>query len=435
MSSKGTKAGLGVFGILLIAATIFFSITHKSSTTTLNKPLALAPQTKPVNDAPAIPQQPPAPTNIHPHKFDVKHGDTLASIFHDLKLSAATLEAVTASSLANQHLTQIRPGQTLTFYIDRHHQLQQLVFPFDNISTLFINSSSTGYTTDIKSKPVTIALKYMSGTVKYTLSGAAMKAGLNVALYHQLTGIFQGSIDFRHNIRHGDNFKLLFKEYYIDGKRDHPGAIMAAEFTNRGKTYTAIRYTYPKNHTGYYTPDGHGVQSLFLKTPVHYKRISSYFTYHRMDPYLHVMRPHLGIDYAAPEGTPIHSIGNGRILFRGRDHGYGNAMVIRYSRKYKTLYGHMEHFAKGQYVGAHVKRGEVIGYIGSTGWSTGPHLHFEMYVYGVPKDPLKLKFPGGKSIPASYTNDYLAYAQKMLARINLYQGPELAKNGKTTLKK
>ena len=134
-----------------------------------------------------------------------------------------------------------------------------------------------------------------------------------------------------------------------------------------------------------------------------------------------------------PRGTPIYSIGNGKVIFEGRDHGYGNAVVIRYSKKYKTLYGHMQKFAKGLHTGDLVKRGQLIGYIGSTGWSTGPHLHFEMYVFGIPQDPLKLKFPGGQSIPHAYTQPYLTYAQKMLDKFNLYQGPELAQNGKTTL--
>ena len=209
---------------------------------------------------------------------------------------------------------------------------------------------------------------------------------------------------------------------------------MVAEFINKGQTHYAVRYTYPKNHTGYYTLDGRGVQPLFLRKPVHYKRISSYFTYRRMDPYLHVMRPHLGVDFAAKRGTPIHSIGNGRVIFCGRDHGYGNAVVIRYSRKYKTLYGHMEKFAKGLHTGQFVKRGQIIGYIGSTGWSTGPHLHFEMYVYGIPRNPLKMSFPGGKSIPASYSKRYLAYAHKMLNRFNLYQSAGFAENGSTKFK-
>lgn len=422
MSSKGTKVGIGVISLALLGGIIVFSIRSTPAQPTTHQ-LTIQPVTAAQLAAPAT----NTPGTIH--KLTIKKGDTLASIFEHLHLSAATLEEVTASSLANDHLQDIRPGQTISFNIAPHHQLQQIIYPYNNDSTLYIDSSAHGYTAEVKSKPVTIALEYKQGVIHHTLEQAASQAGLNSLLYHQLVSIFQGSVDFKHGLRRGDSFAILHQEYYIDGHKDHSGKIVAAEFINQNHKHYAINYTYPKNHSGYYTLDGHGVQPLFLKAPVHYKRISSFFTYRRMDPYLHVMRPHLGIDYAAPEGTPIHSIGNGRVIFCGRDHGYGNAVVIRYSRKYKTLYGHMEKFAKGLHSGELVKRGQVIGYIGSTGWSTGPHLHFEMYVYGRPRDPLKMSFPGGESIPASYSKRYLAYAHKMLNRFNLYQNAGFAENG------
>jgi murein DD-endopeptidase MepM/ murein hydrolase activator NlpD len=426
MSSKSAKAGIGIISTIVLVLVIVISIRHEPAKPVV-KQLAIHKVTE---------QQLSAPETTRPGNVTVvtvKSGDTLANIFDHLKLSAATLEEATASSLANSRLVDIKPGQTLTFNIAPHHDLQQIIYPYNNDSTLYISKTAHGYIATVKSKPVTISLSYKQATIHHSLAEAANTAGLNSELYHQLIEIFQGTIDFKRGIHRGDHFSVLHQEYLIEGRKDHSGNIMAAEFTVGGENYYAFRYTYPKNHTGYYTLSGKGVQPLFLKAPVKYKRISSYFTYHRMDPYLHVMRPHLGIDYAAPEGTPIHSIGNGRVLFAGRDHGYGNAVVIRYSRKYKTLYGHMEKFAKGLHAGEHVNRGQLIGYIGSTGWSTGPHLHFEMYVYGIPRDPLKLKFPGGQSIPASFTQRYHAYAQKMLARLNLYQSAGFAQNGRNKI--
>ncbi len=422
MPSKTIKAGLGTLSLFVLITAIAFSI-HKDNHeyTTIQE-----------NIAPVTAEQLAAPIITNPglvHTITVKKGDTLASLFDRLHLSEATLENVTASSLANAHLTHIQPGQRIRFTIAKQHDLQQISYPYDRDSTLYVSKTQNGYTADVKSKPVTIALEYRAGTVNHSLAQAVERAGFTTGLYEQLHDIFQGTIDFNHGIRRGDHFAILFQEYYIDGKKDHPGNIVVASFTNQHKNYRAFRYTYPKNHTGYYTLQGKGVLPLFLKAPVHYKRISSFFTYHRMDPYLHVMRPHLGIDYAAAEGTPIHSIGNGYVLFAGRDHGYGNSVVIRYSRKYKTLYGHMEKFAKGLHSGEFVKRGQIIGYIGSTGWSTGPHLHFEMYVYGIPKNPLKMKFPGGQPIPASYAHKYLNYAHNMLARFKIYQDAGFAENG------
>ena len=201
--------------------------------------------------------------------------------------------------ISHDILTKIKPGQQLTLHI-QNNKLQQLIFPFNHISTLYLNSTKAGFSANIESKPVTIAPEYKGATINSTLDDAMIRAGVPQRLYHQLTELFQGSINFKHDIKHGDHFGILFQEYYIDGKKDHPGDILVAEFKNKDKTYKAIRYTYPRNHTGYYTSDGRGVEPLFLSRPVkHYKRISSYFTHHRMDPYLHVMRPHLGVDYAA----------------------------------------------------------------------------------------------------------------------------------------
>lgn len=427
MSLKGTKIGIGIIGMSLLATVIIASVRHNPAT--VSNALTIHPVTEAELAAPATDQTGQA------HTTTVKKGDTLASIFDHLHLSAATLEEVTASSEAATHLASIRPGQKITFNISPHHELQQIIYPYNNESTLYVSSSAHGYHSEIKSKPVTIALSYKAGVVHHSFKAAALRAGLSLDLYNRLITIFEGTVDFKHGIHKGDRFAILYQEYYIDGHKEHSGKIVMAQFINSGKTHYAFRYTYPKNHTGYYTLNGHGVEPLFLKRPVqHYKRISSFFTYHRMDPYLHIMRPHLGIDFAAKRGTPIHSIGNGRVIFCGRDHGYGNAIVIRYSRKYKTLYGHMEKFAKGMHVGELVQRGQIIGYIGSTGWSTGPHLHFEMYVNGVPRDPLKLSFPGGEPVPASYSKRYLTYAHKMLNRFNLYQSAGFAENGSTKLK-
>ncbi len=433
MSSKGTVNGIGILGVSLIiaaiAGSVFYQSQHIDTHTILNlNPVAQLPPSHTSHHTIAQPQY------QHDKTVTVKSGETLASIFENLKLSAATLEQVTASPISHDILTKIKPGQQLTFHI-HNKKLQQLIFPFNHVSTLYLNATKAGFSENIQSKPVTITPEFKRAIVQSTLDDAMIRAGVPLQLYHQMTELFQGSINFKHGIKRGDRFGILFQEYYIDGKKDHPGNILVAEFKNKDKTVQAIRYTYPKNHTGYYTATGQGIEPLFLSRPIkHYKRISSHFTYHRLDPYLHIMRPHLGIDYAAPRGTPIYSISDGKVIFKGRNHGFGNAVVIRYSKKYKTLYGHMQKFAKRLHTGDSVKRGQVIGYVGSTGWSTGPHLHFEMYVYGIPQDPLKLKFPGGQSIPKAYTQRYLAYAHKMLDQFNLFQGLRLAHNDKTTFK-
>lgn len=421
MAFSRTKAGIGLLGISIIVLCILYSVLHAKNEPTTAPSVTAHHQASEIASKPVIAG--------HAYHVTVKSGDTLASIFNQHHLSAATLEAVTASRVAAKQFTQLQPGDKLTLHITKDHHLTQLTYPFDHESTLIVTPAHDGYQASIESKPVTIALRYKSGVVKQSLNQASNDAGLTVPMLEQLQEIYHGTINFKH-IKRGDHFAILYQEYFVDGKKDHPGNIMAATLSTGGHTYPAIRYTYPKNHTGYFSPHGNGLKPAFLRIPVpHYTRISSHFTYRRMDPYLHVMRPHLGVDFAAPRGTPIISIGRGKVIFEGRDHGYGNAMIIRYSKKYKALYGHMEKFNKHVHKGSIVQRGQTIGYIGSTGWSTGPHLHFEVYVHGIPHDPLKLKLPRGDAIPASYTKRYHAYAQKMLHHLDTYQHVELTQHG------
>lgn len=422
MALSNTKTGIGLLGIGLISVCILYSLHEKEP-----QPVSLPVSFQTLESNTTLPMTPPG----KPYQITVKAGDTLASIFDRYHLSAATLEAVTASKVAAKQLTAIQPGDSLTLHITKDHHLTQLIYPFNHESTLVITPAHGGYQTSVESKPVTIALQYKSGVVKQSLDQASHDAGLTLPMLHQLEDIYQGTINFKH-IKHGDHFAVIYQEYYVDGQKDHPGDIMAATLTTGGHTYPAIRYTYPKNHTGYFTPHGDSLKPSFLRIPVpHYKRISSHFTYRRFDPYLHVWRPHLGVDFAAPIGTPIVSIGRGKVIFEGKDHGYGNAIIIRFNKKYKALYGHMHAFAKHVHRGDTIQRGQVIGYVGSTGWSTGPHLHFGLFVNGIARDPLSYQLPRDDAIPASYAKRYHVYAQKMLHKLNLFQQAELAQHGHT----
>lgn len=357
----------------------------------------------------------------------IHQGNSLLQIFKRQHISYHKLQNILKQPLAKKYLTKIKPGQQLYFHFDHQHNLIQLKFPFSQSSTLLINQKKNNYQSKLINKPMKIVLSYKSAIIHHTLAEAAQHAGLTHDLYSQLVTIFRNTINFSRNIRRGDHFSILYQEYYVNGKKFHPGKIVVAEFVNRGKIYQAIRFSYPKNHTGYYKPDGHSTEALLSLPPLKYNHISSYFTYHRLDPVLHLIRPHLGIDYAAPYGTPVKSIGNGKIILAGRDDGYGKAVMIRYSRKYKALFAHLEHFAKNIKTGNYVKKGQVIGYVGSSGWSTGPHLHFGLFVYGIPRNPLKLKFQS-PIIPKSHLPQFFAQAKELLRQLNLFAGPEFAEN-------
>lgn len=358
----------------------------------------------------------------------VIQGDNLTKLFKKHHLPLADLRSILKNDQAQHYLTRIKPGEILHYQKTNNNHLLTLIYPINAIKKLVLSKQNEAYKASFETLPLTEKLVYKNGTVTHSLGAAAHQAGLSTQQLIQLKSIFAGSINLEKHARRGDHFSLLSQEYYLKQKKYRNGDIVAANYTHHGKEYQAIRYTYPKNHTGYYTKTGHGVEPLFLSAPLHYRRISSFFTYHRLDPYLHVMRPHLGVDYAAPRGTPVRALGDGKVVFCGRDNGYGNAIIIRFNRKYKALYGHLQRFASHLKTNQFVHKGQIIGYVGSTGWSTGPHLHFSMYVYGVSKDPLQLKFPGGKSIPKSYLKPYRAYANKILAQLSLYEGPEFAEN-------
>ena len=217
-----------------------------------------------------------------------------------------------------------------------------------------------------------------------------------------MASVFGYDIDFAQDIRQGDEFDVIYEQKVANGKVVGTGNILSARFTNRGKTYTAVRYTNKQGNSSYYTADGNSMRKAFIRTPVDFARISSRFSMGRKHPILNKIRAHKGVDYAAPRGTPIKAAGDGKVLLAGRRGGYGNTVIIQHGNTYRTLYGHMQGFAKGVQTGGTVKQGQVIGYIGTTGLSTGPHLHYEFRVNGVHRNPLTVKIPAAQPLAKKY---------------------------------
>jgi murein DD-endopeptidase MepM/ murein hydrolase activator NlpD len=246
----------------------------------------------------------------------------------------------------------------------------------------------------------------------------ADQASLSPQFYRQVQKIFQGVVPLN-NRSPSDRFTLMFEETFLNDKAHSVGNILLATVTHLHKTYEVVRYTDRHGHSGYYTLQGKAlIQSMFLPAPVKYKRISDRFSMHRWHPILHIWRPHLGIDYAAPVGTPVHAIASGRIAYAGWGQGYGNMLMIRHDEKFQSLYAHLSKFNPLVKEGTWVQQGEVIGYVGATGLATGPHLHFGLYEYGVARNPglfLPSRFP--KNIPAGEMSDFLAKTNQLLTHL------------------
>lgn len=256
----------------------------------------------------------------------------------------------------------------------------------------------------------------VNGLINSSLSAAAKKAGLSNELILQLTNIFAWDIDFATNLHHGDQFTVVYEETGI-GNNSPDYQIIAAEFVNQGRIFTAIRY---KDHEGlvnYYSPEGRPMRKAFLSAPVDYVRISSGFDTHRKHPILNRIRAHKGIDYAARTGTPVKSAGDGEIIFRGRKGGYGQVMIVKHGEHYETLYAHLSGFKKGLKSGDLVKQGDVIGYIGQTGLATGPHLHYEFRVDGVHRNPETLNLAQALPLHSEVLADFKVQSRTTLDQL------------------
>ncbi|HHJ35600.1 MAG TPA: hypothetical protein ENJ87_07530 [Gammaproteobacteria bacterium] len=258
------------------------------------------------------------------------------------------------------------------------------------------------------------------GVIESSLFLAAQKAGISQNLIMELAGIFGWDIDFALDIRKGDNFTVLYEELFRNGEKISDGNILAAEFTNNGKTYRAVRYTNPQtNRSEYFTPDGKSMKKAFLRTPVNFSRISSRFTVNRYHPILHKFRSHKGVDYAAKRGTPIHAAGDGKVIFKGKKGGYGNVIILQHGSKYSTLYAHLKSYNRKLRKGSKVKQGQTIAYVGSSGLATGPHLHYEFRVNGTHRNPLTVHLPESKPVPKRYMADFELTTTPVFAQLDL----------------
>ncbi|MGY8822154.1 MAG: peptidoglycan DD-metalloendopeptidase family protein [Pseudomonadales bacterium] len=348
----------------------------------------------------------------------VANGDTLSTVFAKVGLPQATVHDVLASSKEAKQFARLKVGQRLEFELDDQGNLAQLRSQLNKLESVQLERSGTSYVFKKEQLKPDVSTAYAYGRIESSLFLAAKRAGLSHNLTMDLANVFGYDIDFAMDIRKGDSFEVIYEQKTVAGDRVGTGNILAARFTNRGKSYTAVRYTNKQGNSSYYTADGQSMRKAFIRTPVDFARISSRFSNGRKHPILNKIRAHKGVDYAAARGTPIKSAGDGKVLLAGRKGGYGNTVVIQHGNRYRTLYAHMQGFAKGVRNGSSVKQGQIIGYIGTTGLSTGPHLHYEFQVDGVHVDPLGLKLPMADPIAKNEKQRFLQLSNPLMARMD-----------------
>ncbi len=340
-------------------------------------------------------EEPIKPRHIE-HK--IQPNETLSSIFPLYNLSNKTLEKITKANKIGARFADLTVNNTLIIDLDDNYKLQRLIYKKDIVNTLVATRNADGFDVRMDSRPLDKHETLAQGIIKSSLSADGAKAGLSTSIINKLADkIFAWDIDFNKDLHPNDKFTVIYEETSVDGKRLKTGEILAAEFVISGKSYSAIRYKDKEGNIEYYSPQGKNVvrktRKTFLRSPIEFARISSPFNLHRKHPVLNRIRAHKGVDYAARSGTPIKSIGDGKIIFRGRKGGYGNVIIVSHSKKYSTLYAHMSKFNGKYKLGSTIKQGNIVGYVGQTGLATGPHLHFEFRVNGVQKNPLTVKLP------------------------------------------
>ncbi len=378
--------------------------------------VALGPDTIP--DAAPIPSlTPPEPPSTMLDLL-VQRGDTLEVLFRRNGLSLTDLAAMVALPDASQALRLLKPGDRLEI-AHRDGQVLSLRRELDEIKLLSIARDESGFAANTIEREVDTRTTAAHGLITSSLFEAGSEAGISDRTTMDMAGIFEYDIDFIQDVREGDTFTVIYEELWRDGVKLRDGAIVAAEFVNQGKSFRAARFRDDSGRAGYYTPEGRSVRKAFIRAPLNFTRISSNFNPNRRHPVLNTIRAHRGVDYAAPTGTPIRAAGDGKVLFRGVQGGYGNTIVLQHGGNITTLYGHLSRF--GTYrAGARVSQGDTIGYVGRSGLATGPLLHYEYRVNGVHRNPRTVPLPAADPIPAAQQAAFQASTEPLWRQLEAF---------------
>ncbi len=357
----------------------------------------------------------------------VGRNDTLDGIFRRMALDTADLAAIRQLPGIRQSIDFLKPGDAIKL-THAKGEVRELTRKVSETQTLKVVREDSGFAAEMIDEPVETRIRTATAEIDSSMFQAAEAARISDTVALKLANVFAWDIDFVLDIREGDHFTAVYEQIYQHGKYLRDGEILAAEFVNSGKVFRAVRFASNGGQASYYTPAGVPMRKAFLRAPVDFTRVSSVFNPHRFHPILQLIRGHMGTDYAAPTGTPVHAAGDGRVSFAGRRGGYGNAILLDHSNGVSTLYGHMSRFAALMRVGKQVHQGEVIGFVGMTGLATGPHLHYEYLANGVHKDPQTVKLPGAEPLPAGTLHEFLNTTAPLLGRLEPPPGPAAAAN-------
>ncbi len=349
----------------------------------------------------------PLPPPLREDRIMVKTGMTLTDILSPYNFSPLEIHKLREDVKPIYDLAKIKAGHKLRVFSDPGENVVSLEYDMDGDCYICVQKTDGGYQAEMRKIPYEILVRMIWGDIKDNLISAVARQDEKDFLALSLAEIFAWDIDFYTDLREGDTFKIIFEKRYLGQKLVGYGNILVAEFTNQGKTFQAFRYTYPDDgDSDYFDLEGNSLRKEFLKSPIKFARITSRFSLRRLHPIRKVYRPHYGVDYAARVGTPVQATAAGTVTYVGWNGASGRMIRIRHKNAYETMYLHLRKYAKGIRKGAKVEGGQVIGYVGSSGESTGPHLDYRIKLRGSYINPLGWRFKPVKPLREEFSEDF-----------------------------
>ena len=410
MGTVGRVGRLAAIVLLAASGVVAFATIAPSSER------GIEPPKRPIIEALEIrPDAVPAPKSYFREEL-FQRGDTLSAFIERLGIEAPHVAPLARVRV----LQQLRPGTHVSAEVSADGEPLVLSFLSGRDTLVKIVAEANGYfrvTDDRAQLHTRIAMK--SGVVQSSLFAAADEAGIPDSIAMQLGDVFGGDIDFHRDLRKGDQFAVVYELHYLGGRPVRAGRVLAAEFTNNRRTFRAVHFG-----NGYYTPEGNNLRKAFLRSPLEFSRVSSGFGM-RLHPLFRTWRAHEGIDYAAPTGTRVRAVGDAVVEFAGWKGGYGNVVILRHQGQYSTVYAHLSRIAVRR--GARVAQNDTIGFVGQTGFATGPHLHYEFRVAGAARNPFSIAMPAALPVAQQELPAFRNHAEPLVTRLDLITSNTLAR--------
>jgi len=337
----------------------------------------------------------------------IREDDTFTTVLEDLGIGYSKMLEILDATSSTYDFTKVRVGQPFNLAKDYTGNIVYFEYETNRDYIVRVDFGQDGYHVEKMDIPYDIEIITQSAVVSSSLYVDGLAVDVPEEIIMQFADTFAWTIDFALQVRRGDIFEVVYEKRFREGQDAGTGRMLAGKFVNDGTEYDAYLFEDEEGDPTYFNGEGESMYKQFLRVPLNYRQITSRYTYARFDPISHINTPHLAIDYAAAIGTPIMAVGDGVVRFAGRNNqGYGNFISIRHNEVYTTEYAHLSAFAKGIKVGATVKQGQVIGYVGTTGHSTGPHLHYQIKYYGKLVNPLEIELPPGEPVAEAKRGEF-----------------------------